>query len=50
MDCDRVKAWTGMLAYSVWPEDNKPGGLLIFKLKSCLNRWCILKILHYAQG
>jgi hypothetical protein len=36
MDFDRVKAWTGMLAYSVGPEDNKPRRTFIFQTEELL--------------
>ncbi|MFL6325111.1 MAG: hypothetical protein ACJ72C_10145 [Nitrososphaeraceae archaeon] len=36
MDFDRVKAWMGMLAYSVGPEDNKPRRTFNFQTEELL--------------
>jgi hypothetical protein len=36
MDFDRVKAWTGMLAYSAGPEDNKPRRTFNFQTEELL--------------
>ena len=38
MDFDRVKAWTGMLAYSTAPEDDKPRRTFNFQTEELLKQ------------